>query len=451
MGHDERFKKIISALLKKRFYLGLFVFLPLFFSVFALAAPLIFLTNFNTILKRKIVYVTELVSLYKAAEQWTYIFAGAAFIAGLLVAYGIIKPARRLLKEDTEDIAEFGSLGREFTEIAESFRKYAYLIESTAGGIMTVNKKGEITMANPHTCYILGRSESDIVGKNIKALFNIERDFETAMRGETVTSELNVKVNEKMRTVDYTLSPIKGRFTIDGAVLSFMDTTKIKKMYSDVQKAEKLASIGTLAMEVAHEVRNPLASIRGLAQLIGEDLKNGDEKKRYVDTILKETDRLNRVVDTLFEKKTSLPVETNLREIIHRVALLCSMTVKGKTPKIIEEYDETAANTLIKEEAIFHAIYNIVLNAYEAVREDGEISIRATAAGNRITIEICSDSELSPGIDSDKIFEPDVTTKGKGHGMGLKIARDAIKSIGGNINIEPAEGKTKFVIYLPPA
>ncbi len=450
MGHDTRYEKIRFTFLKRRFYIGLFIFLPVFFSVFALAAPLIFLVKFRSVLQHQVIDAGELIALYRSTEQWTYVFTAVAFIAGLIVAYGLVRPAKRLLKEETKDkdIEEFGSLGKEFAEIATSLRKYTSLLESITGGIMAVNKKGEIVMANPHACYIFGCTEEDIVGGNIEALLDISKDFETAMKGEVVTSELNTLINGKNRTIGYTLSPIRGKDAVNGAVLNFIDTTKIKEMHLEMQKTERLAGIGTLAMEVAHEVRNPLASIKGLAQLIGEDMKDDDYKKLYINTILKETERLNRVVDTLFEKRTSFTNEDNLGETIHRIILLCGQAVKDKAVKVTEEYDEITGSMRM-DERLFHVVYNIILNAYEAVGKDGGISVRTKRVDKGMTIEVCSDSELIPEIIVDRIFEADMTTKGKGRGMGLKIARDAIKNIGGDIKVEAAESKTKFIIWLP--
>jgi nitrogen-specific signal transduction histidine kinase len=201
-------------------------------------------------------------------------------------------------------------------------------------------------------------------------------------------------------------------------------------------------------MEVAHEIRNPLASIKGLVQLIGEDINDNEQKKLYINTILKETDRLNRVVDTLFEKKTSAGEDDTLRDIIHRVVLLCSQAAKDKAVSIKEDYDEAADKILVADEKFFHGFYNIVLNAYEAVGKNGEIAIKTKLTDDRTEIEVSSDSEISGGMDTDTIFEADVTTKGKGRGMGLKIARDAIKNMGGDITVETSEGKTKFVISL---
>lgn len=386
-------------------------------------------------------------------KNGTYIFTGVAFIAGLVVAYALIRPGKKLLRENKgyKDIEEFSSLGKEFAEIATSFRKYTSLLESTTGGIMAVNKDGEIIMANPHACHILGCPEPDVIGKNIGTLLYIPKDFERAMRGEIITSELDMVINGERRTIGYTLSPVKGKDAIDGAVFNFMDTTKIKELHQEMQKTERLAGIGALAMEVAHEVRNPLASIKGLAQLIKEDVKDDEQKLLYIDTILKETDRLNRVVDTLFEKKTASYDGDNLKEMIHRVVFLCGQAVQGKTVRVTEKYDEIADKIQVEDERLFHAIYNIVLNAYEAIREDGEITIKAGEKDAWTIIEISSDSELGPGLMADKIFEADVTTKGAGHGMGLKIARDAIRNLGGEINVEAEEGKIKFIIKLPQA
>ncbi len=453
MGYDTRYEKIRFAFLKRRFYLGLFVFLPVFFSVFALAVPLIVLAKFKPVLQRHIAGSEELLAIYNSAEQWTYIFALAAFIAGIVVAYGLVRPAKKLLKEDMvdKDIEEFGSLGKEFEKIALSLKKYASLIGSVTGGIIALNRKGEITMANPHACRILGYAETDIVGRNINSLLNMAGDFEMTMSGRVVTSELNIRTNEEDRAIGYTLSPIKGKDAIGGAVLAFMDMTEIKDAYSEIQKTENLASIGALAMDVAHEVRNPLASIKGLVQLIGEDLKDDSRKRLYIDTILKEIERLNRVVDSISEKRTAFATQDNLKEMVHRIVLLCSQAVKGKDVRVTEEYDGLTEKMQAGDERLFHAIYNIVLNAYEAVEKDGEINIQTKRADNGISIEVSSDSVLGPGIMADSIFEADVTTKGKGHGAGLKITRDAIKSIGGDIRVEASEGKTRFVIRLPQA
>ncbi|MDP1759678.1 MAG: histidine kinase dimerization/phospho-acceptor domain-containing protein, partial [Thermodesulfovibrionales bacterium] len=412
----------------------------------------ILLARFKALLKRGYISSAELISTYNFAEQWTYILAAVAFATGLIVAYALVRPARKLLSEGGEgkNIEEFSSLGKEFTKIAASLSKYTALLESTTGGVMTADKSGTITMVNPYACHILGSKETDLLGKNIGAVLNITRDLQTVLKGKTAASELNITINGESRTIGYTLSPIKGRYGIDGAVLNFMDTTKVKEMYREMQKTEKLANIGTLAMEVAHEIRNPLASIKGLVQLIGEDINDNEQKKLYINTILKETDRLNRVVDTLFEKKTSAGEEDTLRDIIHRVVLLCSQVAKDKAVSIREDYDEAADKMQVGDERFFHALYNIVLNAYEAVGKNGEIAIKTKLTDDRTEIEVSSESEISGGMDTDTIFEADVTTKGKGRGMGLKIARDAMKSIGGDITVETSEGKTKFVISLPP-
>ena len=128
--------------------------------------------------------------------------------------------------------------------------------------------------------------------------------------------------------------------------------------------------------------------------------------------------------------------------------LLCSQVAKDKAVRITEDYDEAVDKIQVGDERFFHALYNIVLNANEAVGKNGEIVIKAKITDDWAEIDVSSYSELGGGIDIDTIFEADVTTKGKGRGMGLKIARDAIKSIGGDIIVETSEGKTKFVIWL---
>ncbi|MCE5193926.1 MAG: PAS domain S-box protein [Nitrospiraceae bacterium] len=451
MGHDERTKKIKNAFFKKRFYISLFILFPLLFFAFSIAAPLIFLVKLNSLSNRNIITSLDFTSVYNFVEGWTYVIGIIAFISGLVVAYGLIKPAKMVLKEISQDInvEALSSLGKEFAEIATSLKKYTSLLESITGGIIAVNRNAEITMVNPHACYILGCHETDVVGKKIETLFNISRDLRTVMQGESVEGELGILINNKNWTIGYTLSPILGRNSIDGAVLNFIDITKIKEMHYEMQKTEKLANIGSIAMEVAHEIRNPLASIKGLVQLIGEDIEHDNQKKNYIDVILKEVERLNRVVDALYEKRTSISGGDDLKEMIHRIVLLCGQTVKDKEVNITENFDPDIDKISVKDERLFHSIYNIVLNAYEAVNDNGSIIISTKKTSAGIIIEVISDSEISPKIEKEKIFNESVSTKGSGHGMGLKIARDSIKDLRGSINIESGSGKTKFTIQLP--
>ncbi len=231
-------------------------------------------------------------------------------------------------------------------------------------------------------------------------------------------------------------------------IAELKDAAKMKEMLIELRKAERLASIGSLAMAVAHEVRNPLASIRGFAQLIKEDIAEEDPKGIYLDTIIKEVDRLNRVVDGLYEMRDTQFEGSTLKEMIFRIRLLCEEALKGKPVGLIERYKDDSASHMVMDERVFHGIYNIVLNAYEAVPPEGRVFITAGREDGRMTVEITSESEIEEGLRG-KLFKEGASTKGAGRGQGLKIAQAVMRQAGGDIALASAGGKTAFTVRLP--
>lgn len=446
MGHDKGYEKVKELFLKRKFYLGLFFLLPVFFSLFTVGSSLILLERLNTLGEHIPQYKEEIISIYNFAVRWTYILTIGAFIVGLIVAYSLVRPAKKLLKEGMDDLREFGSLGKEFTELASSLRQYLSVLEGMSGGVITVNRNGDITMANTQACQILGLPQEGIIGSNLTGLFPyLSKSLKNVLSGGVVSSEMLYRIKGGEKVIGYTFSPIKSSSGIDGAVFIFKDITEIKKIHDDLKRTEMLASIGSIAREVAHEVKNPLASMKGLIQLIGEDIPEKDHRRMYIDTILNEIDRLNRVVDKLIERKTK-EEKADLKEALHRIVLLCSQTVKDRTVRTIEEYDETV-DIKGTSDGIFQAFYNIILNAYEAAEDGGEVIVRTKAIENNAVIEVISSSRIDSSI-RDRIFEEGFTTKAEGHGIGLKIAKDEIERAGGSISIEPSDDRTKFLIRM---
>ncbi|MBI4823382.1 MAG: PAS domain S-box protein [Nitrospirae bacterium] len=447
MGHDKRFKEVRFLFLRKKFYLGLFILLPAFFCLFSLGAFLIVFAKLQPLLKSEAGGLDHLIIVYDSIKTWTYIFSVVAFVSGLVVAYSLVKPARRLLREKTADMEEFGSLGHEFRDIATSLSQYIATVESMAGGIITTTKDGTITTANRQALQMLGMDKEAVLKTNIRKIFPIK---ETQVQKEaTITLEVNAVTGEGIRQMECTIFPIRGQAGIEGAVFSFRDTQRIKEMHRELIKTERLASIGTLTMTVAHEVRNPLASIKGFAQLIKEDIKNEDHLQTYLDTIIKEVDRLNRVVDSLYEIKDSTFEGDTLKEILKRIRLLCDQALSRKAVNVVEDYDEKADSYIVKDEMVFQGLYNIVLNAYEAVKPAGNVVLTVRADSGGAKVEVISESELEEKFSVQRLFDYDVSTKGRGRGAGLAIANSAIKQAGGNIEVKSLKGKTVFSIWLP--
>lgn len=446
MGHDKRYEKIIELFFKKKFYLSFFILLPVFFTIFALGPSFILLEKISSAIGHQSVNREELISIYNFGLRWTVILSVVAFAAGLAVAYSLLRPVRRLLREGTDKLEEFGHLGKDFTEMAYSFRHYFSVLENISGGIIAIDRKGMIKMANKQACNIFECEQKDLIGTNLmEKTGNISEIIRKVFGGNVQNGDIISKIKSGEKIIGYTVSPITGSTGVEGAVFNLKDITGIKQIHERIKHAERLASIGTLIKEIAHEVRNPLTAIKGITQMIGEDINEQDPKKIYIRTVMKEIERLNRVVDNLLEKGKNETV--SIKEILHGAVLLCSQNEAWKSIRVIEEYDETLEISNI-DERLSQAFYNVILNAFESVDKDGEVIVRAKNDHKKAIIEIISSSVIDEDI-AYRIFDEGFTTKANGHGMGLKIALDTVKKAGGDINVEPSTKSTKFSIILP--
>lgn len=448
MGYDKRSEKIKYFLLKKRFYFGLLVLLPAFFSIFALGAFLPAISKLESLLKLSVIQKEQFVTVYTSIIDWAIVFTLAALLAGLIVGYALIRPAKRLLSKPSSDVEEFGVLGSEFKGIAISMTRYFSALESLTGGVITLDSSGIITMANSRVRQILGLPDGQIEHKNITDLLDVKDQLEKIADGSPIATELEYESSVGRKTLEVEVSPIIGTAGVKGAVVAIRDISGILEIEERMRKTERLAAVGMLAVTVAHEVRNPLASIRGFAQLMSEDLKNDDPRKPYLDTIIKETDRLNRVVDSLYEQRDSAFEAEPLKDLLSRIRLLCSHFETEKSATVSIDFDDKTEDLMIDDERVFHAIYNVALNAFEAIDSGGSVKMRSWVQDGLARVSVDSDSALDPSV-RDRVFENDVSTKGKRRGSGMGIAKSAIEQAGGAIDVASQDRRTVFTVTLP--
>jgi signal transduction histidine kinase len=225
-----------------------------------------------------------------------------------------------------------------------------------------------------------------------------------------------------------------------------------------LQRTERLAALGTLAAGVAHEIRNPLGAVKGLAQLLRESAASSSERK-YAETIVGEVNRLDAVVERLLHlaRPSGGAIEkTDLNRLIHDAVELSGYERNEKRITIVEDYDATIADILLDREAMLQAVLNMLRNAVQAIPETGTIRVKtALRAGpdpsqsGHVLIEIANtNSTISPS-DYKRIFDPFYTTKDGGTGLGLAITHQVVTAQGGTIEVESGNGETVFTIELP--
>ncbi|HVS12909.1 MAG TPA: ATP-binding protein [Thermoanaerobaculia bacterium] len=216
---------------------------------------------------------------------------------------------------------------------------------------------------------------------------------------------------------------------------------------------EKLAAVGRTAAGIAHEVRNPLAVIRSSASMLRGGFPRGSEEARACGFICEEIDRLDRLVGSVLDwaKPTRLELrEVEPRDLLGRCERLVEGELERRTIALEVELDPAVERIVADTGLLEQAVYGLLLNAAEAVGERGRIAVevRAAAAGG-VTIEVADDG---PGIEPgrrEEVFEPFVTSKAGGTGLGLPMVRRAVEEHGGSVAVVESARGARFRIALP--
>ncbi len=239
-----------------------------------------------------------------------------------------------------------------------------------------------------------------------------------------------------------------------GSTATIRDITEQRRTEEELSRSRSLAMVGELAAQIAHEIKNPLAGIYAAVQLLGRDLDPVDSRKEILDSIGGEIRRLDDIVQDLLRfarPQQPRPRPTDLRTFV--AELLESMHHNPDLQRHAVSLDIPEGLIVAADGRLFAEVFgNLVLNAAQAMEQPGRITITAESAGQRITVEV---GDTGPGIPEDKllsIFEPFVTTKARGTGLGLPIARRDVEAHGGTLRVENrTDGGAVFRIELPAA
>ena len=199
-----------------------------------------------------------------------------------------------------------------------------------------------------------------------------------------------------------------------------------------------MAAIGELAAGVAHEIRNPLSSIRGFAQYLQHFLKNNPREQEYTKTMISEVDRVNSVITNLLtfaRPMDAVRTVTNVEELIKKTVSLTKTDAESKNVGVAVSVQTTGNDFLLDENQMLQVLLNLLLNAIQAVASNGQIEIGCSidAENDKLEIWIEDDGIGVPADKMSKIFEPFFTTREKGTGLGLSIVHKIVENHDGEI------------------
>jgi two-component system, NtrC family, sensor kinase len=239
---------------------------------------------------------------------------------------------------------------------------------------------------------------------------------------------------------------------------------RYRRMQEEVFRQNRLVELGTIAAGVAHEIRNPLSSIRTFAQLMPSSMDDPDFKNEFSKLVLKDVERITKVIETMlaFARPAQVTIrEHSVTELVEESVLLAQPRLKAKRIELLKLFHEQPILRVDKQQMI-QVLVNLISNASDALPENGQIRVSTGTRtgelpGETLTrpfgiIEVADNGPGIPAAIRSRLFDPFFTTKKEGTGLGLSISQKIVRDHGGLITVTSVEGKgTTFQVHLPLA
>jgi len=271
--------------------------------------------------------------------------------------------------------------------------------------------------------------------------------------------------------IGYSIYVIRGGGGEVRYVLVFSEISQTKRIQAEIIRMDRMASLGALSSGIAHEIRNPLAGIKAMAQTLEEELEGNTLQLEYVERILRQVNRLDSLLRSFFTYASPVrpdPSSFHIRKIIQEIVPLIGRKLMEKKIKIKENYAEDLAYVFVDSNQIEQVFLNLFLNAIDSMPDGGALTVTASNAKESpplldrrkpapgllsdffIEIKVTDSGQGIPPDSCDRIFTPFYTTKSDGTGLGLSIVYQIIREHGGRIDVQSEVGKgTEFTILLP--
>ena len=385
--------------------------------------------------------------------QWVGLFDVAFLVVGLLSA----RLAERQSRSDVRLLAATQSL-------ANLRALHERIVASIRSGVVTTDLDGRIFTFNVAAQEITGYQEMTIRGKDASILFgelkeHIAETLRALEKGQNSPRfEANCLTSEGMRLrLGYSISPLSSEAgETTGMVLTFQDLTQVRSLEETSRRQDRLAAIGRMAASIAHEIRNPLAAMRGSIQMLRSEVDSDSSQAELMEIILRESDRLNRIITDFlnYARPRSLTqARVDVGDLLHQTfALMRHSPEIGANQSIVEELPAAPVFAEADEGQLKQVFWNLARNALQAMPEGGTLRARLEEnSHNRLRISFMDTGRGMSPDQVEHLFEPFSSTTG-GTGLGLSIVYQIIRDHGGTINVRSlVEQGTTITIELPTA
>ena len=334
------------------------------------------------------------------------------------------------------------------------------VVENMPIGLLATDSEGNIASFNQEAESVLRISANEALGKKAgeilpQQLWAVTDELKAGKK--IVEQEINCHFEDgRVTPLEVNISSLEGGSgAFLGCITLFRDLTEVQDLKREIERSQRLASLGRLAAGIAHEIRNPLSSIKGFATYFRERYKEIPEDQKTAEIMVQEVDRLNRVIGQLLEFARPMTIQkkpASIQELIRHSLKTIEGQARAKNIKINTDLSTEIKDVLIDQDRINQVLLNLYLNAIESMEEEGLLSVGLSLDVDSKKIKL-SVADTGIGIskkDLVHIFDPYFTTKQSGTGLGLAIVHKTIESHKGEVRVASESGKGTIVTILLP-
>ncbi len=334
-------------------------------------------------------------------------------------------------------------------------------VQTLRSGLLKIDSTERVVLVNPALAEILETDALELEGRPLADALprdpHVVELLRSALARDEWTDDVETFVTSSGgRRIQVSLRASRlgePSAPAEGLLVLLSDLARRKELEEEIRKAERLAALGRLSAGVAHEIRNPLAGIRTTAELLRSRLATDADLARFVDVILEETERLDRIVGSLLQfAKPSPPKRQPLRtgDLLQRARQLAAgrSAERGVAVRVVEAAGVPEPDA--DRDQMLQVLLNLVLNAIDATPAGGEVVLRTETDEREIRFVVEDGGAGVPARLRERVFDPFFTTKPGGTGLGLSISQNVLRQHGGRLRLErPEGGASRAVASLP--
>lgn len=337
----------------------------------------------------------------------------------------------------------------------------AEMLANIPEGLVVCDPEGRITYVNEIAMGLLPHefeNAAQVVGQQAQALLPGELwELRSSVNKEHPVIEKEMELHPTGKQKLPIAAVVTDIITEEGASIGqlFMirDLSLVKELQEEIRKADRMAAIGQLAAGVAHEVRNPLSSIKGYATYFGSLFEEDSDNRKAAEVMTSEVDRLNRVISELLEMARPADVKlrsTDVSNLLEGSLRLVKQEAESASVSVQLNVPQDVGEVPLDPDRMIQAMINLYVNSIQAMPDGGRLDVSARRQGAVLQLMVTDTGTGLPAGDASRIFNPYFTTKQAGTGLGLAIVSKIIEAHSGEIKVEhTGPNGTTFSIYIP--